>query len=137
MFDATTDPTGAAVQQRARDRRIQQMTDSVSHPLSIFNGPLPDPKWDGLFQAIDEAAGGKKQAGFGYMDQPADDLTRDPNWLKGIGHTSVSTTGLTESNQLGTALPMEYRLKKALASLGPSPLNPNRGKGFAAYSLDD
>lgn len=72
-FDASTDPLGIAVQQRARDRRIADMT---ANPMAHVLGPLPDPRWEGYFQAVDETAGGKP-VDFAGSDGP--DLGFDTN----------------------------------------------------------
>ncbi len=50
------DPLGIAVMQRAKQNRLQY---EMAHPESMQSGPLPDPRWDGYFQAVDEAAGGR------------------------------------------------------------------------------
>lgn len=55
MFSPTTDPLGINVQARARAARFQQAANGMQSPI----GPLPDPQWDGYFQAVDEAADGK------------------------------------------------------------------------------
>lgn len=45
------DPLGIAVQGRAQAARQTQHLQDWGHPSF---GPLPDPKWDGLFQAMGE-----------------------------------------------------------------------------------
>lgn len=50
-FNAADDPLGIAVQGRAQAARQKQHLDDWGHPTF---GPLPDPKWDGFFQAMGE-----------------------------------------------------------------------------------
>jgi hypothetical protein len=45
----------AGLQAQARQKRF---ADAVANPSSQM-GPLPDPKWDAYFQAVNEAGGGK------------------------------------------------------------------------------
>lgn len=54
-FDPASDPLGIALQGRARDARQQQQ---LADPQSMTMGPLPDPQWDGFFQAVHESNGG-------------------------------------------------------------------------------
>lgn len=48
---AQDDSLGIALKDRARQRRVGQRN---IQPASPF-GPLPDPRWDAYFQALDEA----------------------------------------------------------------------------------
>lgn len=50
-FNAADDPLGIAVQGRAQQARQAQHLKDWGHPTF---GPLPDPKWDGFFQAMGE-----------------------------------------------------------------------------------
>lgn len=50
-FNAADDPLGIAVQGRAQQARQAQHLQDWGHPTF---GPLPDPKWDGFFQAMGE-----------------------------------------------------------------------------------
>ena len=52
-FDPSTDPLGIGLQQRAATNR---------QPYPGF-GPLPDPQWEGFFQAADEAGVSKFAGG--------------------------------------------------------------------------
>jgi hypothetical protein len=55
------DPLGIAVMQRAKAARFQY---NLQNPMAMTAGPLPDPRWDGFFQAVEEnAPGGIKGAG--------------------------------------------------------------------------
>lgn len=45
------DPTGISQMMRAKDHRFQY---TVAHPTDAI-GPLPDPRWEGYFQALDDA----------------------------------------------------------------------------------
>lgn len=70
MFDAQDDPLGLGLKQRARERRasLQNMNPQA---LSYMSGPLPDENWDAYFQAVDEAAGGRKVNFSGGTDPSA------------------------------------------------------------------
>ena len=52
QFDPATDPLGIGVQSRGMDSRFQY---NIDHPGSSLFGPLPDPRWEGFFQALKEA----------------------------------------------------------------------------------
>ena len=115
------DPSGIDQMQRARatrDRFKQEQFDEDYRspaaggyvPGQILNqavhaqGPLPDPKWEGYFQAVDDASGGARTR-FGYMDQPAPDLTREPEWGAGVAREMpLPLTSLPRSQQIGTPL---------------------------------
>lgn len=53
MFDALTDPSGAALKNRAANRRWDYMT-GEGFGRSPINS-LGNPDWDAMFQAMDEA----------------------------------------------------------------------------------
>jgi hypothetical protein len=57
QFDPASDPLGIALQQRGMD---SYWADRAEHPNTPMSGPLPDPKWQGFFQAIKEAASGRQ-----------------------------------------------------------------------------
>lgn len=54
-FDPTTDPLGIGIQGRARQARITAQT---ANPMAQA-GPLPDPRWEGMLQAMQETGGGQ------------------------------------------------------------------------------
>jgi hypothetical protein len=98
MFDVNNDPLGIALQSRAADKRFRFQQD---HPGSSF-GPLPDSRWDGFFQAMDEAGvdgvadssvGAKKGMWSGKAPMGS---TYDPRY-------QTSAVDTMPSNQLGTA----------------------------------
>ena len=92
------DPLGLAVKGRAREKRLAASLQG----LTQAGGPLPDPNWDGYFEAVQEQAGGKPVR-YGYADQPEDDLSRDPmavaSQLEGM---PFAETFNGPSSQLGT-----------------------------------
>lgn len=51
MFDAATDPLGIGVKSRGMNRRQQFEMRNLGHNM----GPLADPQWQGLLQALQEA----------------------------------------------------------------------------------
>lgn len=56
MWDQSQDPLGIALMGRAKAARDKQHLDSMSNVNSMqVGGPAPDPKWDGFFQAMNEA----------------------------------------------------------------------------------
>lgn len=128
MFDASTDPLGIGVMQRAQQRRFQGVLDAI-HSNSAAPTMLADPKWDGYFEAVDEANGGKPTR-YGYapdMDTSMSedvngnsyagdrDLSRDPNHAQETFDAMPRPTlGNGPSEQLGT----NVRLKRALYGLG-------------------
>lgn len=59
MFDPQDDPLGLGLKARARERRFAEQ---VMNPAAqtYMSGPLPDQNWDAFFQAVGEAAPGKK-----------------------------------------------------------------------------
>lgn len=115
MWDATSDPLGNDLQQRATAKRLQTTLDSFKDPLHPQIGPLPDMNWDKYFEATDEASGGKPVS---YAYSPgangAPDTTRDPTWGAEVEAGSPNTNvPLMKSNQLGTALDgLKYRMAK-------------------------
>lgn len=60
QFDPSSDPSGIALQQRAQARRQVDMNEN---PYAHMMGPLPDPQWDGYFQALGEAGVDKLAGG--------------------------------------------------------------------------
>jgi hypothetical protein len=113
MFDASTDPLGIGLQQRATQRRFQQAVDAV-HSDGTAPTMLADPKWDSYFQAVDEA-GGDKPVKYGYYDTAGEqDLSRDPQHAGEIFDAMpLPTLGNGPSSQLGTAV----KLRRALSGL--------------------
>ena len=92
------DPLGLAVKGRAREKRMSASLQG----LTQAGGPLPDPNWDGYFEAVDEQAGGKPVR-YGYADQPGSDLSRDPaNIASQLDGMPMAETFNDPSNQLGT-----------------------------------
>lgn len=51
MFDASTDPGGISLMNRARQNRLEYEQQNRGRNF----GPLSDPRWDGFFQAMNEA----------------------------------------------------------------------------------
>lgn len=72
-FDPATDPLGIALQGRARDARQQQ---ELANPKMMTAGPLPDPQWEGFFQAVHEAGDGRPTT---YAGSTGEDLGYDTN----------------------------------------------------------
>lgn len=107
MFDATDDPLGIAVQQRAREQRWQRMLAGQQPSM----GPLPDPRWEGFFQAVSEA-GGERPVRYGYVDEPSPDVARDlfSQAAADPRTTHASLEGLRSalSAQLGTPTGVPY-----------------------------
>lgn len=92
------DPLGLGVKGRAREKRLAASLQG----LMPAGGPLADPNWDAYAQAVEEAAGGKKVR-YGYVDQPEDDLSRDPAAVASqIGGMPFAETFNGPSTQLGT-----------------------------------
>jgi hypothetical protein len=91
-FDPATDPDGTALMQRAAAARqadhlsqmgldyglsgpgggVGQVLGQAVHQM----GPLPDPRWDGYFEAVNEAAGGKPVS---FAGSSGPDLGYDTN----------------------------------------------------------
>ena len=78
MFNPQDDPLGLGLQSRARAHR---WADSIANPMSQTLGPLPDPMWDAYFQAVAEAAKGKKInfAGGAPSNELFSEAFNDPN----------------------------------------------------------
>jgi len=113
MFNPADDPLGLALKGRAREHQINARLHGGTSPI----GPLVDPNWDAYAQAISEVAGPKKGVRFGYYDQPAPDLTRDPDAMAAsAANFPMQPGGIQKSQQLGTPidLPPSIRsLKRA------------------------
>lgn len=94
------DPSGIDQMTRARERRFKYQVGNPNAPI----GPLPDPRWEGYFQAVEDATGGRR-ARFGYWDQPQADITRDPTWAASSAQEMPQAmTAFPKSNQLGTPI---------------------------------
>lgn len=107
------DPSGIAVQTRARDRRIQMFQDHMGDNYDVMtqasagHGPLPDPLWDGYFQAVEEAKPDPNmRSRFGYATQEKADTSRDP--VHAAQTLDPNIGGMkalnSPSSQLGTAI---------------------------------
>lgn len=88
MFDPSTDPLGIAVRQRAAQQRWQ----NIYNGLNPTTGPLPDPQWEGYFQATSEAADGKPV-----------------KWGNGSAGTANPETGLDANNPMPLSMQMLMR----------------------------
>lgn len=109
MFDPQADPLGIAVQQRAQQQRWQ----NIYKGLNPVTGPLPDPQWEGYFQATQEAAGDKPVKWGNGSPASADPYHgMDPN-----SPTPLSVQALMQSHQLGT--PVYYNKSTAFQSKLP------------------
>jgi len=78
-----TDPLGLGVMQRARDHRLQMDIDTPN--TMGLSGPLADPNWDGLFQALHEQGAGRVTGG----QSPA-----GSNQLTGASRLNMAVGGL-------------------------------------------
>jgi hypothetical protein len=90
MFDPQSDPLGLGLQARARENRFRLAAAGRLSPI----GPLPDPQWEGFFQAVSEANPGKRVQ-YGQDNPEGTDLTNaqsgDPNMLsRQLGTLSLS-----------------------------------------------
>lgn len=70
MFDPQSDPLGIGVMSRARENRFKLAAKGLAPAI----GPLPDPQWEGFFQAIAEAHPGKTVR-YGQDNPEGTDLT--------------------------------------------------------------
>lgn len=105
-FDPTTDPLGIAVQGRARQARFQQAVHGVAP-----QGPLPDPRWDGYFQAAGEAGGGRNVSFDPSGSGLANDVRPDHGMVSGpLGYFGAGTGGQQPTGG-------DERLQHALAGL--------------------
>lgn len=108
-FNPAEDPLGIAVQGRAQAaRQSRHLNEDWGHPTF---GPLPDPKWDGFFQAMKEQgvtgladnSVGVKKGMFGAAPPSAD--TYNPQF---------QTTALTPSRQINAQPPSLLGLDGAI-----------------------
>jgi hypothetical protein len=104
MFNPQDDPLGLGLQSRARAHR---WADSVANPMSQTLGPLPDPMWDSYFQAVAEAAKGKKInfAGGTAPNETFDESFQDPS----VGAEQLATI---HSNQFRGVSPSLAGLRR-------------------------
>ncbi len=101
-FSPENDPLGLEAKQRARMRRFQLAAEGRSSPI----GPLPDPNWDGYFEAVGEAGGGQRMKFAQDSDQDITDQTAAVN----------GQDPLMFSRQIGSA-PVTAAALKALQTL--------------------
>lgn len=120
------DSLGIALQQRAAASRQQQhLTTDWNHPTF---GPLPDPKWDGLFQAMDEqhvdkVAGGPSPSGSNaFRGQPMQ-----------MGGAFPTATGQRSGPMMGYGAPDNRDDLTASVDAGRKKLNPAMNGLNSAY----
>lgn len=87
-FDPSTDPLGIGVQSRASDARWR----NILTGQGPTQGPLPDSKWEGFFQALQEhgvnrLVGGPSQAEL--------DLEKQTGRFQTLPNQSLGSTSLT------------------------------------------
>lgn len=119
MWDPQSDPLGNALKGRARDFRFNLAAEGLQSPI----GPLPDPQWDGFFQAVNESAGGKRVR---YAQDTNDDTNEtyaNPAAYQGLDKglnsgTPFDMQPMGPSEQLGTLSVGDLTRRKHLALKG-------------------
>lgn len=104
MFSPQDDPLGLGLQQRARDRRWKDVVNGTQQTI----GPLQDPHWDALFQAVGESAKGRPVK-FGLSDPEINTQDTNPveyaRQTRALNQASPFAATLQEpSKQLGAPL---------------------------------
>lgn len=113
-FQPPDDPLGIAVQGRAREKRLAQQLSGLGPSIPV--GPLPDPKWAGYFEAIDEATPRGKRLAF---SQDTSSVPLDPaDSVDAMNAASpYEMKPMAPSNQLGMAPPAHTLDALSLRSL--------------------
>jgi hypothetical protein len=117
MFSPQTDPLGIGLMAKAREQRFRATAAGQTSPI----GPLPDPQWEGFFQAVHDAVPAGKEVKFGMDNPTVDETYNDPEQFgrqeRALGHLGPAPMHLMgQSRQLGTisgaALDSLRRLRK-------------------------
>ena len=91
-FDPSTDPLGIGLQQQAQARRA-----AMAPPA--FNNSLPDPQWDGYFQALNNAGVNNIKSAPDLSTDPGMASAAAPPW--GLGGTGPSAAMMNPPGILG------------------------------------